>query len=202
MQPPTPEDVRRTLEDFDASSQKIVAGMLTVMIRDPERVRDREWVSEQLAQMTLLAGGFEADSPEAGVRAVESYLKANAERLLRASLLLFQRVGLDLAPRAEAGLTFEEAIECGLSYLPSSKPIPDERGRELGEQPLARLMAERELEPADLVAASTEQLTHKMVKRAMKGRRLTANTMGKVLRAWERATSAKHSPSDLFDYEP
>jgi len=202
VQTPTPEDVRRALAEFDATSQKIVAGMLTVMIREPERVRDREWVSEQLAQMTLLAGEFEADSPEAGVRAVEAFLKVNAEKLLRAALLLFQRVGLDLAPRVSAGLTFEEAIECGLAYLPSSRPSPDERGRELGEQPLARLMAERELKPADLVAASTEQLTHKMVKRAMKGRRLTANTMGKVLRAWERATSAKHSTGDLFDYEP
>jgi hypothetical protein len=202
VQSPTPEDVRRALADFDATSQKIVAGMLTVMMRDPERVRDREWVSEQLAQMTLLAGEFEAESPQAGVRAVEAFLKANAERLLRASLLLFQRVGLDLAPRAAEGLTFEQAIECGLAYLPSSKPIGDEGGRDLGEQPLARLMAECELEPADLVAASSEQLTHKMVKRAMKGRRLTAHAMGKVLRAWESATSAKHRAADLFDYEP
>jgi len=74
--------------------------------------------------------------------------------------------------------------------------------RELGEQPLARRMAERGLRPSDLVAASDEQLTHKMVTRAMKGRRLTANTMGKVERAWDRATDGTHRRSELFDYEP
>jgi len=74
--------------------------------------------------------------------------------------------------------------------------------RDLGEQPLARLMAERGVDAHDLVAASTEQLTHKMVKRAMKGRRLTANTMGKVVRAWNNAADCGHAQNELFDYEP
>jgi len=79
---------------------------------------------------------------------------------------------------------------------------PEERPRDLGEQPLARRMAEKSLAPKDLVSASTEQITHKMVTRAMKGRRLTANTMDKVLRAWNGATESEHARSDLFDYEP
>ncbi len=74
--------------------------------------------------------------------------------------------------------------------------------RDLGEQPLARLMHERGLRSADLVAASNEQLTHKMVTRAAKGRRLTANTMGKVLRAWNLATEGDAAASELFDYVP
>ena len=78
----------------------------------------------------------------------------------------------------------------------------DDVERDLGQQPIARLMAERGLQPKDLVAASKEQLTHRMVTRATKGRRLTANTMGKVLRAWNRASACDHAASDLFDYEP
>ena len=74
--------------------------------------------------------------------------------------------------------------------------------RQLGEQPLARLMAERGLKPKDLVQASSEQLTHRMVTRAAKGRRLTANTMGKVLRAWNLASGSEHRQEELFDYEP
>lgn len=70
----------------------------------------------------------------------------------------------------------------------------------MGEQPLARLMAENGLKPTDLVTASTEQLTHKMVTRAMKGRRLTANAMGKVHRAWNQAATSTHGLSDLFNY--
>ena len=74
--------------------------------------------------------------------------------------------------------------------------------RNLGEQPIARLMAERGLKPGDLVAASTEQLTHKMVTRAMKGRRLTSKAMGKVRRAWVQASEGADPGVELFDYEP
>lgn len=74
--------------------------------------------------------------------------------------------------------------------------------RDLGEQPLARLMRERALTPADLVRASTEQLNHKMVSRAMKGRRLTPNVQGKVLRAFDAASGGAHALADLFTYGP
>ncbi len=79
--------------------------------------------------------------------------------------------------------------------------MPNEaKHRDLGEQPLTRLMAARGLDAHDLVAASGEQLTHKMVARAMKGRRLTKNTMGKVLRAWNLAADEARPASDLFNY--
>ena len=74
--------------------------------------------------------------------------------------------------------------------------------RDLGPQPLAERMREHGLQAADLVRASTEQLTHKMVSRATKGRRLTARTMGKVVRAWNAASGSEHAPEDLFNYVP
>ena len=74
--------------------------------------------------------------------------------------------------------------------------------RDLGEQPLAQHMAERELKPKNLVSASDEQLTHKAVTRALKGRRLTARAMAKVLRAWNKASGCEHVRADLFNYVP
>lgn len=74
--------------------------------------------------------------------------------------------------------------------------------RNLGEQPLAKLMSERGLKPADLVAAAADQLTYKMISRAMKGRRLTANTMGKITRAWNLAAAEDVESSILFNYKP
>jgi hypothetical protein len=206
MDAPTPEDVRSALASLDAQQQKIVAGMLTVMIKEPKRVQDREWMALQLTELTLLAGEFAADTPDAGVRAVQDYLEANSVELLRASFLLFQRVALDLEPRVSAGFTFEEALRSGLEYMPPAgkKAKPDKRevARDLGEQPLADLMAKRGLKASDLVTASTEQITHKMVTRALKGRRLTANTMGKIVRAWGLATDSTPSQGDLFNYAP
>lgn len=72
--------------------------------------------------------------------------------------------------------------------------------RNLGVQPIAAVMAELNLSPHDLVLASTEQLTHKMVSRATKGRRLTPNTRGKVIRALEAASGRSFSVESLFNY--
>jgi len=72
--------------------------------------------------------------------------------------------------------------------------------RNLGEQPLMRLMVEQNLKAHDLVAASEEQITHKMVTRAVKGRRLTANVQGKITRAFNRASGSNAAIADLFSY--
>jgi hypothetical protein len=72
--------------------------------------------------------------------------------------------------------------------------------RDLGPQPIAEILAKRNLKPHDLVAASTQQLTHKMVSRAAKGRRLTINAQLKVLNALNLATGKNYSLKDLFNY--
>ena len=77
--------------------------------------------------------------------------------------------------------------------------IPDQE-RDLGQQPLARLLTELGLKPHDLVAASTEQITHKMVQRGCKGRRLTRNVQGKLLRALNTASGNTYVLADLFTY--
>ncbi len=72
--------------------------------------------------------------------------------------------------------------------------------RNLGEQPVARIMREHNLKPHDLVANSPVEMTHKMVSRACKGRRLTLNTQTKVLAALNRATGRNYLLGDLFNY--
>ncbi|MCP4650157.1 MAG: hypothetical protein GY853_08790 [PVC group bacterium] len=72
--------------------------------------------------------------------------------------------------------------------------------RDLGEQPIAGIIVEHELKPNDLVANSTEQITHKMISRAVKGRRLTPNVKSKILRALNQATGKEYKLKDLFNY--
>jgi hypothetical protein len=71
---------------------------------------------------------------------------------------------------------------------------------DLGEQPMARIMVERGFRSHDLVAASTEQITHKMVARGCKGRRLTRPVQGKLLRALNTASGHAYTLKDLFTY--
>ncbi len=78
--------------------------------------------------------------------------------------------------------------------------MPEEIDRDLGEQPIARLLAERGWKAHDVVAASTEQITHKMVARACKGRRLTSNVQSKILRALNTLAEAQFQREELFNY--
>ncbi|MCP4092432.1 MAG: hypothetical protein GY747_03195 [Planctomycetes bacterium] len=72
--------------------------------------------------------------------------------------------------------------------------------RNLGEQPIALILTELELQSKDLVTASTEQLTHKMVVRACKGRLLTKNVKAKVRAALNAASGKDYRLEELFNY--
>ena len=72
--------------------------------------------------------------------------------------------------------------------------------RDLGEQPIVRIMATDGLSPHAIVAASTKQMTHKMISRAVKGRRLTPPVQFKILNALNKAAGKSYSLNDLFNY--
>ena len=50
------------------------------------------------------------------------------------------------------------------------------------------------------MAASTENITHKMVARGCKGRLLTKNVQAKLLRALNAASGNSYTLKDLFNY--
>ena len=75
----------------------------------------------------------------------------------------------------------------------------------LGPQPIIEVLQKHKLIAHDLVAASTEQLTHKMVARGRKGRRLKPGVQKKILNALNSAAKGKDGArefgiSDLFNY--
>ncbi len=70
----------------------------------------------------------------------------------------------------------------------------------MGAQPLASIMDEKGLTAHDLVAASDEQITHKMIARGRKGRRLSRNVQFKILRALINATETQYALKDVFNY--
>jgi hypothetical protein len=72
--------------------------------------------------------------------------------------------------------------------------------RDLGEQPILKVILEHQLKNQDVVAASTEQITHKMVARACKGRRLTPHVQVKIQNAINKATGKSYTLRELFNY--
>jgi len=72
--------------------------------------------------------------------------------------------------------------------------------RNMGRQPIADIIEELGLAPHDIVAASAVPMTHKMVSRATKGRRLTLHTKRIVVDALNRAAGTFYSDKELFNY--
>ena len=84
---------------------------------------------------------------------------------------------------------------------PNSPPAAEDADdRNHGPQPISALLEQHGLKAHDLVAASTEQITHKMVARATKGRRLTNNVQSKLQRALNKLTGHNYRLADLFNY--
>ena len=78
-----------------------------------------------------------------------------------------------------------------------------ETDHNLGPQPLDEILNELGVENSALVAASTEQLTHKQVQKGRRGRRLTGNIQRKIVTALNTLHPERHfSVGDLFNYRP
>ena len=81
----------------------------------------------------------------------------------------------------------------------------DEVQREFGPQPLDAILSERGLSNHELVAVSCDHLTHKMVARGRKGRKLTRNVQKKIVAALNTLAAKEPEPrvytaADLFNY--
>ncbi len=76
-----------------------------------------------------------------------------------------------------------------------------EEKNDFGVQPLDGVITRLGLSNSGLVQASIEQLTHKMVQKGRKGRRLTQNAKLKILRALQAAKpDEKFTLRLLFNY--
>jgi hypothetical protein len=85
--------------------------------------------------------------------------------------------------------------------LPQSTTEPQSKpSMELGPQPLDKIMEDLGLKNHDLVAKSTDGLTHKQVKKGRNGRRLTRNLKEKITGSLCAATDKEYRISDLFNY--
>lgn len=78
--------------------------------------------------------------------------------------------------------------------------MTDPLSRNLGTQPLATLLEQEAISHHDLVATNPVALTHKLIARAVKGRRLTPHSQRLVLTALNTAAGRDYTLSDLFTY--
>ena len=78
----------------------------------------------------------------------------------------------------------------------------DELTRDHGPQPLDGLMVRWNIANHELVEVSAEQLNHKQVQKARKGRQLTLHLMQKLMRALNETILAKLAKEDREKFAP
>jgi hypothetical protein len=77
-----------------------------------------------------------------------------------------------------------------------------ELSRNHGDQPLDALMTRWAISNHDLVGSSEEQLNHKQVQKARKGRQLTLHMMMKITRTLNDAILARIPEAKRPDFQP
>ena len=119
MQVPSRETLRASLADFDETRKKLVGGMLAVMFASPDKIRDREWISEQFTQVALLTGRFEGvEHAHEGVEIAREWISENLTPVMNACYALFVHVADDMRQRhGEASFSASDAMIQALAYF-------------------------------------------------------------------------------------
>ena len=117
--------LKAQLSGFDSRDTQLVLGLFALMIAHPERVREREWITEQYTRVSQVAHGLgEGDvSPEALAR-FRDHARDNVDRILNACYGLFARVGEELA--REGAADTEKAMQRALAYFGEGAAPPPE----------------------------------------------------------------------------
>jgi hypothetical protein len=115
---PTQDEVRQQIQPLDELDRKVLGGMVALLMSEPKRLRDREWVAQQFVQVAVVAHGFAGEGDDAStddVERVRLYANLRMSVILDATLALFVRVAEDL--RGSQGATLEMARGLVHGYL-------------------------------------------------------------------------------------
>ena len=115
---PSRDELRADLAQFDETKKKVVGGVLAVMFRTPDRVRDREWIVEQFTQVALLTGQFEnVEHAHEGVDVAQEWIRENIDNTLNACYALFLHVADDMGAREGEPPSPSDAMLQALTYF-------------------------------------------------------------------------------------
>lgn len=130
MQVPPRDVLRKELSRFDPLQTKVVGGVLAVMFGSPDRVRDREWMSEQFTQVVLLTGHFEdAEHAHEGVEQVQAWVEGQIHSVMNACFALFVHVAEDMRQKhGEVSFSASDAMVQALSYFDDESTVRGDAG--------------------------------------------------------------------------
>ncbi|MFT4709371.1 MAG: hypothetical protein ACI8Q9_000491 [Planctomycetota bacterium] len=122
---PSPEELKAQLMGLGADERKVIAGMVVLMMKEPGKIRDREWLLEAYTHIS-------AQALEMGDERLEQLKELVQERrdlVLNTSFALFFRVAQDAAELGGTP-TLAQASVMAMAYFsdgpaPSFEPVDD-----------------------------------------------------------------------------
>ena len=106
------------MRPLDPLDRRVLGGLVAVMIAEPGRTRDTEWMAEQLVRLAVVAHGFaengDAATP-AHVATIQDYARSRRPDIVAVALQLFVRTADDL--RQRPGFGFDDARAVVAGYL-------------------------------------------------------------------------------------
>jgi hypothetical protein len=116
---PDRTSLRSELAALTPAAQKTAAGVIVVMMREPERVRDREWLLEVFTRVAGRALGFPERPSAAQTDELRRFARQNHRQVLNLCAALFVRVAEDLlaSGQAPASADLATATRLALGYF-------------------------------------------------------------------------------------
>ncbi len=117
---PTPAQLRQQIHALDAVQKKVLGGLIVLMIRNHDRVKDQEWIFESFARLSVPALGLdEAGEVDADLDKVQEFVQRSSSAVLNIAFPLFAAVADDMRARMAAGESYglEDACTRALDYF-------------------------------------------------------------------------------------
>lgn len=117
---PTPAELRTQIGTLDPTQKKVLGGLIVLMIRNHQRVKDQEWIFESLAGLSVPALGLdEAGEVDGDLDAVQEFVKRSSTVVLNIAFPLFAAVADDMRQKMAAGESYglDDACARALDYF-------------------------------------------------------------------------------------
>lgn len=113
-------DLRTRLCALPREEQKLIGSLMALLLQDPHKAREREWVAEQVTQLFLLTHkeAIEAHQDQSSALAfIESEVRKKAPVWVELTFALFHQTAQDLTPLLKDGLSRGDALAHAMTYF-------------------------------------------------------------------------------------
>jgi hypothetical protein len=123
MEIPDRPTLRAGLAALSPLASKTAAGVIVVMMREPSRVRDREWLAEVFTRVAAKALELPEPLGAEGSRELQRFVRREHRQVLNLCAALFVRVAEDLLSAGGDPARFDlaQATRLALGYF---RPLP------------------------------------------------------------------------------